>query len=318
MLSITLFGAARFELQTRERTQALLLSPRCAELLAFLGVYRGQTFLRGDLAESIWGEQASDTAFNNINTALWRVRKVLEAEGARPADYLTTDRRRIGLHGGGSVQVDVAEFECQARSGLKKPIDQMDDSDCNALRDSIQPYRDRPLADFSNVWALKSREMLRSIFLDALARLMECHAAKTRYNEAIGYARKMLDIDPVREDVHFTLMRYFAFNGQRTLALRQFEICRSLLQRELSVSPLPETIALYREIANNSLTSGAAVSSAGVARHPPESTALEQLRQGVARVNAKSTSPIPELRILRGLLAELDDHLRTIEARFGS
>ena len=46
-------------------------------------------------------------------------------------------------------------------------------------------------------------------------------------------------------------MRLYQQNGQRALALRQFESCRDMLRAELDISPMVETIRLYRKIAEN-------------------------------------------------------------------
>jgi LuxR family maltose regulon positive regulatory protein len=59
--------------------------------------------------------------------------------------------------------------------------------------------------------------------------------------------------DPCREEAHATLMRCFARLNQRTQALRQFELCCSLLRRDLGVEPTPELLALHTQIASGKL-----------------------------------------------------------------
>jgi DNA-binding SARP family transcriptional activator len=63
----------------------------------------------------------------------------------------------------------------------------------------------------------------------------------------------VLDCDALPEDVHRELMRLLACNGQRALALRQFEVCRTLLKNELGIAPMRETVSLYREIASGAV-----------------------------------------------------------------
>src|SRR5262249_16888554 len=57
-----------------------------------------------------------------------------------------------------------------------------------------------------------------------------------------------LAIEPLQEGVHRTLMRLYAKNGRPALALRQYQACVDVLQRELQVEPEAETQALYREL----------------------------------------------------------------------
>lgn len=318
MLSITLFGSVRFELQVSGKMQPLRLSPRCAELLAFLGIHKGQSFLRRDLVEAIWNEQATGTAIGSINTALWRLRKSLETSDFPTGEYLVSDRRGVSLNGSGPVEVDTARFESRARQELVKAASKTTEADCTALQQLTLLYRDRPLAGFSSTWALRCREMLRITYVDILERLMTWHGQNGKYADAIAYARRILDMDPLREDVHGALMRYFALNGQRTLALRQFETCRSLLQRELAIPPLPKIIALYREIARDSFRAHVAtpplLPNGDVEAQWPESQIGE--RDLRPPTGAARETPVRELRMLRERIAEFDRHLHAMESNF--
>src|SRR5215470_5087532 len=73
------------------------------------------------------------------------------------------------------------------------------------------------------------------------------------YAGAIGYAQDILDRDALREDVHRELMRLFLLNGQRAMALHQFEICRGALRKELAIEPMRETLAVYQRIADSAV-----------------------------------------------------------------
>ena len=78
--------------------------------------------------------------------------------------------------------------------------------------------------------------------LDCLAALIEAHTAARDYAAAIAAAQRYLQIDELAEDIHRRLIT-FAAAGDRTAALRQFEQSAVVLERELGVSPLPETRA---------------------------------------------------------------------------
>ena len=49
------------------------------------------------------------------------------------------------------------------------------------------------------------------------------------------------------------LMQVHAWAGDRSAALRQYQICTELLRRELSTTPAPETTALFEAISQNRL-----------------------------------------------------------------
>ncbi len=59
-------------------------------------------------------------------------------------------------------------------------------------------------------------------------------------------------LDPLREASHRQLMQLYAEAGERSLAMRQYEICREALGSQLGVAPEAETEALRRQLLRNS------------------------------------------------------------------
>ncbi len=58
----------------------------------------------------------------------------------------------------------------------------------------------------------------------------------------------LLAIEPLQEGAHRELMASFARTGRYTEALRQYQLCRTILRRELDLAPDPATESLYREL----------------------------------------------------------------------
>jgi hypothetical protein len=122
---------------------------------------------------------------------------------------------------------------------------------------------------------------------------------------AIRYAQAILDHDALREDVHRELMRLFLHSGQRALALRQFELCRAALKRELAIQPMPETLALYAGIARDAVGTGGGFATAGVPAIPvlpaqadgglTARELIESARQHLARADAQLQLSLPFL-----------------------
>jgi TolB-like protein len=59
-----------------------------------------------------------------------------------------------------------------------------------------------------------------------------------------GLAERLLAADPTVEPAHRALMRIHALRGHENAALRQFEVCRTLLKKHLQAEPEAETSAL--------------------------------------------------------------------------
>lgn len=304
MLKLSLFGSLTALLASDDHdAQQLNLPSRPGGMLAFLAVHRGCFFTRAEVLQRVWGDSAAGRA-GSFNTALWRLRKMIERPPVQAGDYIVTNPQgAVGLNGPGYLWLDVAEFNRLTHPGLSKPLQHVTPSEVCDMQQALTLYSGDFLVDVSSGWALSERERLRRAYINTLGRLADLGAAAADYAGAIRYAQSILDIDPLREDVHRQLMRYFVLNGQRALALRQFELCREGLRRELAIQPMPETVALYQRIAATAVNS---------ARAPVE---VGDLVAAPARAMPSEPISIPgvacdHLASARTLIAEVDQHLQ--------
>src|SRR5204862_1946858 len=97
-------------------------------------------------------------------------------------------------------------------------------------------------------WLESERARLHELALDALRVSMDRHVEAGRIEPATQAALRLIALDPLQEDVHRALMRLYARQGRRAVALRQYQTCVAILQKELGVEPEPETKRLYLEI----------------------------------------------------------------------
>ena len=234
--------------------EPIRLTARPGGLLAYLALARGQFFTRGELMATLWGESHESSAVGCFNTTLWRLRKAVERAPLRVGDLIAcTHHGAVGMPHDAQFVMDVEEFERLVVPPLGKPIEQLEPGDVETLKAGVARYTDDILAGFSDEWAMRERERLRRHHLNALGRLMQLCTLARDYPGAIGYAQRILDCDMLREDIHCELMRLLLRNGQRALALRQFERCRDALRKELAIQPMRETMALYQQIAEHAV-----------------------------------------------------------------
>src|SRR4029078_4690585 len=69
-----------------------------------------------------------------------------------------------------------------------------------------------------DAWASQERQVWERRYLDALAVLVERHAAAGAYPPAIDAAQQALAIDELAEDMHRRLITLYAAAGNRTAA----------------------------------------------------------------------------------------------------
>lgn len=124
-----------------------------------------------------------------------------------------------------------------------------------ALQQAVELYRGPFLhgfylhacAEFEG-WVTLERATWELLYLQALATLIDEHAARGAYDAAIAYARRYLATDDLAEHVYRRLIELYALTGNRGAALRQYEHCAAVLERELGISPLPETRAACQSV----------------------------------------------------------------------
>jgi DNA-binding SARP family transcriptional activator len=162
------------------------------------------------------------------------------------------------------------------------------------LESAIALYRGDFLAGLSlpgstdfEEWMIYRQEYYHRLALETLVRLADHYEQSGDYERAAGHLRRQLELEPWHEKAHGQLMRVLALSGQRSAALRQYEICRTILAQELRVPPAKETRDLYEQIRDGKLGRGAA--------EGPVHEVPMGFRERVERLSARSVAS-PSLR----------------------
>ena len=154
----------------------------------------------------------------------------------------------VGFNRESDHWLDVAVFEEQAALVVRKPVHVMEADDARQLENGIQLYVGELLEGFYDDWALRERERLRSLYLKSLAHLMRYYGHNGTCENAIACGQQILNLDPLREEIHREVMRLYLQSGQRTMAIRHYKSCFRILDAELGITPMEETQALYHQI----------------------------------------------------------------------
>ncbi|HUL07985.1 MAG TPA: BTAD domain-containing putative transcriptional regulator [Candidatus Acidoferrum sp.] len=208
-------------------------------LLAFLALRAGEPQTREKVIGILWSDRAETQARGSLRQELTVLRKALSGVARSP---IAIEGERLCLVGG-AVAVDVRRFEeliqSEATSDLERAVALYKGPflDGLSVRDSA-----------CEEWLLHERERLRLLMLGVLDRLLARQMNAGAPAAARATAEAILAQDPLREDMHRTLMQLHADQGHHSLALRQYRQCKELLARELGVAPEPETERLHQEI----------------------------------------------------------------------
>ena len=219
-------------------------------LFAYLVLFR-RLHAREVLLDLFWGDYSEVRARKCLNTTLWRLRKELEPQGIPRGTYLvTTSTAKVGFNRQSNYCLDVVEFEKHVQKALAKPCYVLTTKEARQLEDALNLYTGDLLEGFYDDWALRERERFYSLALRGLAHLLKYYRHQKDYDKAISCGQKILDHDPLREEIHREIMRLHSANRQRALAIRQYETCCRILDDELNVGPMDETRQLHDQICN--------------------------------------------------------------------
>ncbi|HEX5465543.1 MAG TPA: AAA family ATPase [Candidatus Limnocylindrales bacterium] len=179
------------------------------------------------------------------------------------------------------------------------------------LRDS-EPYE---------AWERMEAEEARTVAGRLLARLSEALAERGELTEALTVARRRLSLDPLDEPAHRFIMGLLADTGDVAGAVRQYRTCVRLLDAELGVPPLPETVTLYEAIASGTPTAGVSVSPTAPipAPSPTQAAAADPSSSDVPEPDAELVGRAGDLAVLRRAArdARHDGWLAVVEGEAG-
>ncbi|CAN7556537.1 BTAD domain-containing putative transcriptional regulator [Phenylobacterium sp. LjRoot225] len=246
-LTVHLFG----EVRVRTNSGALIRFPtrKSKSLLACLAIRREGRALRSSLAGELWPDAPEERAQRALNTEFWRLRTALRDGGADPNLVLQTDYESIGLNAGAPIWVDAAAFE-RATVDLSRLEASLpaDPALAGPLVEAVDLYSGDLMEGIYDDWCLVHREAYRARLIATLELLVRVRMDEQCWEQAIGFGRRLLEIDPLLEHVHRALMRCHHQRGHRAAALKQYEACAAVLRRDLSVEPMESTRLAYEGI----------------------------------------------------------------------
>ena len=256
-LKISLFGCLHI---AAEAAPAVKATPVSEALLAYLLLQPRRLCPREQVMAVFWGDQDQQSARKCLNSTVWRLRRALEPEEGQRGRYLiSTDRGELGFNWTSDYWLDIECFAAQIEPILRKPVDTLQPQEVATVEQTLALYQGDLLEGYYTDWALLAREQLRRLYLNTLAHLMhyyaDNHSGPICLDKSLAYGQQILDLDPLREEIHRAMMKFYLQNGQRALAVRQYERCCELLERELDVPPMAETQLLFQQVLKQSPTS---------------------------------------------------------------
>jgi DNA-binding SARP family transcriptional activator len=206
------------------------VTPRSRKALALLCylAFQCQAVSREQLAELLWGAGK----LGNVRQALYELRQLAGAD-----DWLYDESEQIVIN----AITDIQALEQALSAGDMSATDTL-------YKAPLLAQLTVPNAPAFNDWLELERERLNERVTEFKTAQLAWLEQTGHFEDALTLARALLAQDSFNETLHRDIMRIEYQQGNSDKALEQFESCRDILQRELGVAPLPETLELLAEI----------------------------------------------------------------------
>jgi adenylate cyclase len=238
-LVLSLLGPPSAYLDHVSGNRSALPSGTHVGLLAYLALRPDMLESRERLAVLFWGDVGEHQARQNLRQSLARLRREL---GPAADEILSSDMHQVRLHRS-HVRCDARELlDLCARGGL---------DDAQRTVDHYKgPFLDglELRKDAFDAWRQSERHRIERVIAATLHRHAETQLVAGHDARTLGFAEKLVEIDPLNEEYQRLFLRVLlAFRG-RQAALHHADALARDIRRELGCDPERETLALIADI----------------------------------------------------------------------
>ena len=233
MLSVSLLGE---QVITDDGTGVRIRSSRAVALVAFLAVHAGSPQPRQRIAGLFWPDSAGAQALTNLRRELHQLRQLL---GAEPSLVVTS--KDLCWRDTETCRVDLRVFGIEREAALAAEADADGEKALVHAVRALAQYRGDLLPGMYDDWLLEARSELErqcANLCDLVSRTRVLQGDLAGAAEAV---RRRIQLQPLEEVGYRTLMRLQTELGDRAGAVSTYHHCASVLERELGITPDPET-----------------------------------------------------------------------------
>jgi LuxR family transcriptional regulator, maltose regulon positive regulatory protein len=217
---VAIHALGRFEVLVHvEPLRFVFKAPRKPlDLLKGLLISGGDSVGQHTLCEALWPDLDSWSAGRALNTAVFRLRKLLGDKSA-----IRVDCGQIRLEGR-YCRVDAWEFEAE----MGRSMDQ------DGLLAALLRYRGPFLGDSEHPLAMETRRRLQRKFLRGLLQLGQNYERCGNFGSAIDLYNRGLDVECGSEELHSALISCLERAGQAAAAAAAYQRCSALFKNRLA------------------------------------------------------------------------------------
>lgn len=202
---------------------------KAQELFSYLLHHRGKPVRKQILLDLLWPDIDLKRGITQLYTAIYQVRKLLQAERINIQIANVDEGYMLELNG---AQLDIEEWE-------KKIIGAPEITDDTLAQHHriFSLYGGDYLAEYSYSWAETERRRLRDMWLRHARQIASYYTAENKDTEAAAHYLRVQSILPTEESIYFELMRLYNRLEDRSSVEKQYELLQNMLRTEVDMEP---------------------------------------------------------------------------------
>ena len=213
---------------------------RTRYLFAYLGYEWGRPSHEEILLDALWTE-SEDPDKKGLYWSTSAIRRIFKGLGfksdvvERVGETLRTNPELKVWHDVNVLEEHFANAQAAEEKGDNERVKA-------ELRAALEVYRGPYLEGCYLDWALRRRQDLERQIADGALKLAKLHHDSGEHKEAIDSARRVLQLEPARQEAHLLSMRALMDSGRPEAAIDQYHECEKALRIHYETEP--ETVMI--------------------------------------------------------------------------
>lgn len=234
IFTIELLGPPIFKIDYKE----ISFSRKKAIALLTYIICNNRTFYREEIAEFLWPEVTPSKSLSSLRTVISEIKKKINNE------IFITENNKIFIDRT-NLSCDYLIFKdllsSQHTIWQKKKAAEL------WKGGFLKGFYLKNSSSFYD-WQIQEEQNILLNYKKILKQLYENEIQEKNYSSALNYANQSLVLDNFDEETHRAIIYIHALNGNRQLALNQFEHCKKIINEEFNSSLENETLLLLEKI----------------------------------------------------------------------
>jgi two-component SAPR family response regulator len=237
---VNMFGL--FELYHHDRRLVIkgLFSKKAMELLILL-IHRGHQLTKDEIIDTLWPDTVSKNIHNVFHATLYNLRSGLK-KIAPNIEHIIYECGVYRLEE--NVFFSTHTYYCNDLINILNDKN-IGDKEISVIVDILKYYNREYLYNMDREWLEISRAFYETIFEKAVIKLSEQYIALGKYDEAVKYLYRLLELNPYMDETYYLLIKAKIESKQYHVARRIYENYVAVIRNEMNSEPIDKITKLF-------------------------------------------------------------------------